>query len=322
LAVVLALSASQAMAQPGWYSGGPAGIPPRQVPAIVRSTGLTPVTPPARVGPNYVVHAIDRNGETVRVVIDADFGDIVRIRPLGRSAVAPGPWNRWGSPRPYPRYGDLSDELGVRQWWNTAPPRPNRNIPVARAPIGPEGPPPPPRPRTDPPIANGAPIDPADLPAPAAGVGAPPEAALPPPPPVNTARTGPDGPPPAIAARPDERANRPAAPTPQAAKPHTAAVAPQGAPLPKPKPSAEQMAVRGNGTAPAAAKPSPRVVLPGGPAAKGEKPAAAVATAPAASAPAPAAAATGTTPPAETPSAPAAAATSATPPMPPMQTLE
>ena len=298
LAVGLALGASQAMAQPLWYDGGRSAIPAREIAAIVRSNGLTPVTPPARVGPNYVVHAIDRNGETMRVVIDADFGDIVRIRPLGPRTAGPGPWNRWGGPRPYRYYGDLSDELGVRHWWNTTPPRPRRNVPVARAPIGPDDGPPAPRPRIDPPVVTGAPADPADAPPPVVGATSAPDR-LPPPPPVNTARTGPEGPPPSTAAlrAGEPRMNWPSASVPQGAQ----AAKPRTAPLPKPRPSAEQMAAKPGEAAPAESRPAtqPRVVLPGGPAANTEKaaevtgavpsPAAAAPTASPQAAPAPAA---------------------------------
>lgn len=323
LAVVLALGASQAMAQPGWYEDGRGGIPARQVSAIVRSTGLTPVTPPARVGPNYVVHAIDRNGETVRVVIDADFGDVVRIHPLGPRMARPGPWNRWAGPRPYRQYGDLSDELGIRQWWNTTPPRPRRSVPVARAPIGPDDAPPPPRPRIDPPVITGAPADPSDAPPPPAGAAAAAPETLPPPPPVNTARTGPDGPPPATALRSGEpKMNRPSASAsvPQSAKPRPAVATPAAAPLPKPKPSAEQMAAKPAASTPAEAKPSaqPRVVLPGGPAAKSEK----AAEATGAVSPPPAAAPAAVPAPAPAAKTQAAPPTGTTPPLPPMQTLE
>lgn len=324
LAIGLALGASQAMAQPLSYDDGPVGrqgMPARQVAAIVRSTGLTPVSPPARVGPNYIVHAIDRNGETMRVVIDAEFGDIVRIRPAGRSAGGPAPWNRWNGPR-------IADDLGMRQWWNTTPPRPRRSVPVARAPIAPDDAPPPPRPRIDPPIVTGAPADPVEGPPPPAGAAAAPDEALPPPPPANTARTAPDGPPPPppVAARIGEpRVNRPPASVPhgaQAARPRTAVATPGGAPLPKPKPSAEQMAAKPGATAPGESKPAaqPRVVLPGGPAAKGEKAVDSTGAVPAPTAAAPAAEPQAA--PARAPAKSEPAPASSTPPMPPMQTLE
>ncbi len=316
LAAVLALGASQAVAQPGWYYGAPTGpgIAPRQVAAVVRSVGLTPVTPPARVGPNYVVHALDRSGETVRVVIDAEDGDIVRIRPLGPRMARPGPWNRWNT------------DLGMREWWASTPPRPRRSVPIARVPIDPDDLPVPAGPRIDPPIAMGAPAGAPDgLPPP--GIAPPPGAALPPPPRVNTARTAPNGPPPPpTAVLPGEgRMNRPPLAVQQgahAAKPRTATATP-GAPLPKPKPSAEQMAAKPAATAPGESKPTahPRVVLPGGPATKGEKAVESTGTVPAATAaapvsPAPAAAASA---PAKSEPAPAASGTSA---VVPMQTLE
>lgn len=318
LAGVLALGASQATAQPLWYDGGRSAIPAREVAAIVRSNGLTPLTPAARVGPNYVLHAIDRNGETMRVVIDADFGDVVRIRPLGPRIAGPGPWNRWGGPRPYRYYGDLSDELGVRQWWNTTPPRPRRNVPVARAPIGPDDGLLAPRPRIDPPVVTGAPADPVDAPPPVVGATSAPDG-LPPPPPVNTARTGPDALPLPSALRPGEpRMNRPPASVPQGAQ----AAKPRTAPLPKPRPSVEQMAAKPGEAAPAESRPStqPRVVLPGGPAAKAEKAAEVTGTVPPPAAAAPAASPQAA--PAPAAKSQAAPPSNTIPPMPPMQTLE
>lgn len=58
------------------------GVPPHHVTAIVRSAGMTPLTPPVRRGPNYVVIASDRSGAQVRVVVDGYNGMIVRVRPV------------------------------------------------------------------------------------------------------------------------------------------------------------------------------------------------------------------------------------------------
>ncbi|MBN8920396.1 MAG: hypothetical protein J0H62_06845 [Rhizobiales bacterium] len=76
----LALTASAAHAQPGWYRGSSrALIPPDYAMASVRAAGLRPVSPPSLVGRTYVVDAIDDEGDTRRVHVDASFGDVVRI---------------------------------------------------------------------------------------------------------------------------------------------------------------------------------------------------------------------------------------------------
>lgn len=60
---------------------GEAVLPPYEVMSIVRSTGLAPQTRPMRRGPYYVLVAIDRVGRQMRVVVDAQLGDIVNLRP-------------------------------------------------------------------------------------------------------------------------------------------------------------------------------------------------------------------------------------------------
>jgi len=158
----------------------------------------------------------------------------------------------------------------------------------------------------------------ADAPPPVVGATSGPDR-LPPPAPVNTARTGPEGPPPTAALRGGEpRMNKPPASVPQGAE----AAKPRTAPLPKPRPSAEQMAAKPSETAPAESRPStqPRVVLPGGPAANTEKAAEVTGAVPS-----PAAAAPAVSPqaaPAPAAKSQAAPPSNAIPPMPPMQTLE
>ena len=147
IAVLLGLGCGQALAQPGWYRDWPQydGIPPHQVMRVVRASGLTPVSRPVLAGPNYVVDAIDRNGEMRRVVVDAEFGDIVRVRPLDATArrpmpQPPGAWNR----PPRPPAGFDQDEVATlppggppSRWQPGPPPRPRGDVPGARAPGGP-----------------------------------------------------------------------------------------------------------------------------------------------------------------------------------------
>ena len=69
-------------------------LPPYEIMSIVRSTGLAPLTRPMRRGPYYVLVAVDRVGRQMRVVVDAQLGDIVNLRPAsaagsGRDTAAP-----------------------------------------------------------------------------------------------------------------------------------------------------------------------------------------------------------------------------------------
>ncbi|HEY6256986.1 MAG TPA: hypothetical protein VIY51_14460 [Xanthobacteraceae bacterium] len=65
-------------------------LPPYEIMSIVRSTGLAPLTRPMRRGPYYVLVAVDRVGRQMRVVVDAQLGDIVNLRPaLGVASYGP-----------------------------------------------------------------------------------------------------------------------------------------------------------------------------------------------------------------------------------------
>jgi hypothetical protein len=57
-------------------------LPPYEVTAIVRSTGLEPLGRPVRQGQAYAVRAVDEAGEEVRVIVDARLGRIVKVIPL------------------------------------------------------------------------------------------------------------------------------------------------------------------------------------------------------------------------------------------------
>jgi hypothetical protein len=179
-------------------------LPPYEIMSIVRSTGLAPLTRPMRRGPYYVLVAVDRVGRQMRVVVDAQLGDIVNLRPalavasygpevgrpIGLPAIAaPPPDNTGATPGYYgshPR-GDAA-----------LPPVPPRPVPNARAVVPPSAPspphvavaepavsPPPPLPRPRPKLAlNQAPAAaPAETPAappavkPAVPAAAPPSAA-------------------------------------------------------------------------------------------------------------------------------------------------
>jgi hypothetical protein len=64
------------------YPGEGMILPPYEVAAIVRSTGLEPLGRPVRQGQAYAVRAVDEAGEEVRVIVDARLGRIVKVIPL------------------------------------------------------------------------------------------------------------------------------------------------------------------------------------------------------------------------------------------------
>ncbi len=79
------------------YPAYDVGLPPHEIVAIVRSTGLRPLSPPLRQGPAYVLRAVDPAGEEVRVIVNARMGRIVKVIPLA------GP--RYAMPLMRPPYG-------------------------------------------------------------------------------------------------------------------------------------------------------------------------------------------------------------------------
>jgi hypothetical protein len=87
--------------------------------SIVRSAGFRPVGTAGRDGENYVVRAIDRYGDDVQVIVDAEDADILyvrRLRGLARDGFA-GPRVVQG-----PRYPDFYGNV----------PRPPRVVPGTR----------------------------------------------------------------------------------------------------------------------------------------------------------------------------------------------
>ena len=81
LGVAAATSAqAQAYVEPPPGYGGPPqpmvhdGLPPNEVLMIARSSGLRPLTQPARRGPHYVLLASDNMGGQLRVVVNAQDG--------------------------------------------------------------------------------------------------------------------------------------------------------------------------------------------------------------------------------------------------------
>ena len=66
-------------------------MPPYEIVTRVREMALEPAGQPLRRGPYYVLHAYDRRGVEMRVVADAQLGDIVSVAPT-RPAVASAPF--------------------------------------------------------------------------------------------------------------------------------------------------------------------------------------------------------------------------------------
>jgi hypothetical protein len=56
-------------------------LPAYEILTTMRLMGLSPTGEPVRRGPYYVLHAYDPRGIEVRVVADAQFGDILYIAP-------------------------------------------------------------------------------------------------------------------------------------------------------------------------------------------------------------------------------------------------
>jgi hypothetical protein len=65
------------------------GMPPQEVVTMLRSTRLMPVGQPVRRGDAYEVRAVDPYGQTVRVIVDAQYGDIISVTPIGPARYAP-----------------------------------------------------------------------------------------------------------------------------------------------------------------------------------------------------------------------------------------
>lgn len=61
-------------------------LPAYEIVTTVRSMGLRPSDEPVRRGPYYVLHATDARGTALRVVADAQFGDILSVAPTQNAA--------------------------------------------------------------------------------------------------------------------------------------------------------------------------------------------------------------------------------------------
>jgi hypothetical protein len=194
------MMASPAAAQGGPY--GPGGYvfdaaSLYHIQGTLRAHRLRPIARPVSSWPYVVVRAVDPDGDVVRVLLNARFGNVVSITPLPPAPVVGERMYRTYEPYPQrphgPRYGDLRPDLKAEP----APLGPNAAL-GANGPYGAANPqyrsapvtsarPPMPRPRPAPATATAkaeAPAGPAAAPAPAStgtvNAGKSPEQAFPP----------------------------------------------------------------------------------------------------------------------------------------------
>ena len=99
----------------------------------VRALGFIPTTPALRRGPYYVLHAYNPRGVEVRIVADAELGDIVSVQPLltphfdggARVIHVPRPGERSDRAMPDDDQAAVSDDDDDE---DNAPPPPRRRV--------------------------------------------------------------------------------------------------------------------------------------------------------------------------------------------------
>jgi hypothetical protein len=142
--LVLAASAPASAQYARWDPGVPppdysGRIPPQHVEAMVRSMGLQPVAEPRTRGPLWVTHAVDRDGNHVRVLIDSFSGRVIDVlrRPLPPQRVANFPSPKL-PPQPNGAMSDYEDDgpdydyrdMPRQRPADWPPPRPNVQQPA------------------------------------------------------------------------------------------------------------------------------------------------------------------------------------------------
>jgi len=89
-------------------------LPAYEILTTVRLLGLNPASEPVRRGPYYVLHAYDPRGIEVRVVADAQFGDILSIVPARPLNIAYAPlYQRGARIIQVPQPGERDDRASV-----------------------------------------------------------------------------------------------------------------------------------------------------------------------------------------------------------------
>jgi hypothetical protein len=116
-----------------------AAFPPYEIMTIVRSTGLDPLSRPVLRGSAYFLRALDGYDREVRVVVDAQRGQILSVQPVvpvsaPYGAIPP----RYAVPRYAPgRYYPPGYEYEPQMGYEGPPPRPPARVPsAANAPGG------------------------------------------------------------------------------------------------------------------------------------------------------------------------------------------
>ena len=120
---------------PAGYAPGPTGygaplLPPREVYAVLRENGFSPLGAPRLRGLFYSISAIDRRGGDGRLVIDARDGRIVRFVPAEHFGGYGGYGEGYYGGAPRPSYGPLEPMTrldGTRL--EGPPPRPPGAVP-------------------------------------------------------------------------------------------------------------------------------------------------------------------------------------------------
>jgi hypothetical protein len=104
----------------------PTILPTDDILASVRAMGLNPKDEPVRRGRYYVLHAYKPTGAEVRVVADAQFGDVVSVRPTALSpSYVPG-YRRGARIIQIPQPGDYDeDSASVDRGDAPVPPKPH-----------------------------------------------------------------------------------------------------------------------------------------------------------------------------------------------------
>jgi hypothetical protein len=289
-AATVMLGTGAASAQPGWYGYGYgegygygggypyrarpyyAAMPRHRVFSVVRAVGLRPVSEAMRVGPNFIVDAIDSSGRLKRVTINAYYGQVVRITAVTRPDYPPR------SAAPVARHGAVPDDADAREEYGPPPRRAARPAPPpaqARLPDNEEAPLPSAAGDRDMPAGREIPPPPAPLNMHKAAKPVPPK-------PEKKAVRGHEEP----AAAKDEKTQKDGERR-AAVNPHPT-VKPESHHMPAEKPAAEKPAEKKPAAKPEAQAAVPRVVLPGGPSLKsGPAPKSEPAHAPQAAPPAP-----------------------------------
>jgi hypothetical protein len=103
----LVLTAPPAAAEPwglsfGFYGGYRPPVSATDIHAVLGANGLRAISQPVQTGRYVVVRAVDSSGEVVRVLLNANYGNIVEVTPL---PLPPAPVPGVRPTRPYESYG-------------------------------------------------------------------------------------------------------------------------------------------------------------------------------------------------------------------------